>query len=244
MIVVPAGDFLMGSPEDEPGRYDDESPQRGMTLHGFAVSKHEITFDQWFACVSAGGCTGNPVPDDQGWGRGDRPVINVTWHDARQYVDWLSWRTGQAYRLLSEAEWEYAARAGTTGRYAWGDEDPTCEAGPRNAVRFQRCGDDRSRPVGTHAHPNSFGLYDMHGSVWEWVQDCYTRTATSTDGTAFETDSCDLRAARGGSWDVDPRDLRSANRFRIPPDFYSKFLGFRVARSLTSTPLRVAPGRP
>ena len=119
MIVVPAGSFTMGSPDSEEGRSNDEGPQHKVSVRSFAFGKYEVTFEQWDACVAAGGCTHKP--NDKGWGRSDRPVINVSWKDAQQYVRWLSRITGKPYRLPNEAEWEYAARAGTTTRYHWGD---------------------------------------------------------------------------------------------------------------------------
>lgn len=119
MVVVPAGSFEMGSPPDEAERGDHEGPLHEVTLQNFAIGKHEVTFDEWDACVAAGGCSHDP--DDEGWGRGNHPVINVSWEDTQEYVRWLSDRTGETYRLPSESEWEYAARAGTTTRFAFGE---------------------------------------------------------------------------------------------------------------------------
>ena len=182
MVVIPAGSFLMGSPEGEEGRLDREGPQHPVTIGApFALGKYEVTFDEWDACVAAGGCEHRP--DDQGWGRGTRPVINVSWEDAHQYVAWLSGETGETYRLPSEAEWEYAARAGTTTRYFWGDgEDPAC--GSANIYdQVGKAADDyggasfgcddgfaETAPAGSF-RANAFGLHDVSGNVWEWVED-------------------------------------------------------------------------
>ena len=217
MVVVPAGSFLMGSPESEEGRWDDEGPVHEVTIaRPFAVGVYEVTFGEWDACVSGGGC-GGYRPDDQGWGRGRRPVVNVSWEDAQAYVRWLSGRTGEAYRLLSEAEWEYVARAGTTTRYWWGNEIG------RNRANCDGCGsrwdDKQTAPVGSFA-ANPFGLHDVHGNVWEWTEVCY------------EGD-CSRRVLRGGSWVDAPRFLRSAFRYRSTTGGRFGSYGFRVARTLT-----------
>jgi formylglycine-generating enzyme required for sulfatase activity len=163
MIVVPAGSFTMGSPANERGwRRDFEGPQHRVNLpRQFAVGQFEVTFDEWDACVVDSGCNGYK-PSDQGWGRGRQPVINVTWNDAKAYVAWLSNKTGQTYRLLTEAEYEYATRAGTTTAYPWGDE-----IGKNNA-NCSACGSQWDRkqtaPVGSFT-ANGFGLYDMVGNV-------------------------------------------------------------------------------
>jgi formylglycine-generating enzyme required for sulfatase activity len=171
MIVVPAGEFTMGSPTSEKGRQDNEGPQHSVLIaNPFAVSVYDVTFDDWDACALVGGCPRDGGVIDAGWGRGDRPVIDVSWEHARAYVKWLSTMTGKQYWLLSEAEWEYAARAGTTTAFYWGDE-----LGEKNANCYD-CGSEWSRkwtsPVGSFK-PNPFGLYDMAGNVWQWVQDCY-----------------------------------------------------------------------
>jgi formylglycine-generating enzyme required for sulfatase activity len=234
MIIVPAGDFMMGSPKEEKGHYEDEGPRHKVIFaKPFAVSKFEVTFEQWDACVAVGGCA--QVPDSRG-GRGIQPVINVNWHEARQYVAWFSKMTGQTYRLLSEAEWEYAARAGTTTAYSWGDE-----IGKGNA-NCNGCGgrwDDRRlpAPVGSFA-ANKFGLYDMHGNVSEWVEDCWHDNYLGnppSDGSAWATGCPDIsrRVIRGGSWVNDPRFLRAAGRHWVTTDGRFNSLGFRVGRTLT-----------
>ena len=180
----------------------------------FAASRTEVTFAQWDACVAAGGCNGYR-PSDAGWGRGNRPVINVSWNDAQAYVQWLSQRTGQRYRLLTEAEWEYAARAGSTTNFSWGDDDPVCDQSARNGANFSACTDDRTRPVGSF-QPNGFGLYDVPGNVWEWVEDA--------EGSS--------RVLRGGSWGNGPENLRSSVRDWGTPTYRGYINGFRVARTL------------
>jgi len=182
--------------------------------HNFEAGRYEVTFAEWDACVAGEGCNGHR-PSDQGWGRGRRPVINVSWNDAQAYVQWLSQRTGRQYRLLTEREWEIAARAGTTTEYSWGDDPPVCDQNARNGANFTECTDNRSRPVGSF-QPNGFGLYDVHGNVWEWVQDA--------EGTS--------RVLRGGSWLGSPQGLRSAIRVRGYPSIRNGDWGFRLARDL------------
>jgi formylglycine-generating enzyme required for sulfatase activity len=231
MKVVPAGSYFMGSPTTEPGRDNDESPQHPVTIAAqFAVGQYEVTFDEWNACVADGGCNGyNPL--DEGWGRGRRPIIYVNWNDAQSYVVWLSKITGKPYRLLSEAEYEYAARAGSTTAYPWGD------AIGKNNANCNGCGsqwDNRqTAPVGSFA-ANGFGLYDMVGNVWEWTQDCYYDSYTSapSDGSALTYGDCRVRVLRGGSWDNYPRFSRSADRDGLTSDLRNSDFGFRVARTL------------
>ena len=229
MIVIPAGEFMMGSPVTEKGRRDDESPQHKVVIaKPFAVAKFDTTFADWDACVSVGGCT---RASDSFFGRDRKPVINVTWDNAQQYVLWFSKMTGRHYRLLSEAEWEYAARAGTTTAYYWGDE-----IGQGNA-NCASCGsklsDSGTAPVGSFK-PNAFGLYDMLGNVWQWVADCFHRNynGAPTDGSASTSGDCIRRVLRGGSWSPSPQTLRSAGRLANPPDARFYNLGFRVARTL------------
>ena len=229
MVVVPAGEFMMGSPATEKGRNDNEGPQHLVTIaKPFAVSRFDLTFVDWDACVSLGGC---PRVGDSGFGRGTEPVINVSWDDAQQYVAWLSNMTGKPYRLLSEAEWEYAARAGRTTAYFWGDEIGEVNA---NCIG---CGSEwdgrQTSPVGSFK-PNAFGLYDMAGNVWQWVQDCYQRNydGAPTDGSAWTQGNCNFRVVRGGAWDSYPQNLRSASRDGTGADSRTTNLGFRVARSL------------
>ena len=226
MVVIPEGSFTIGTPASE-GRLD-EQPQHRVTIpSSFAVGRYEITFDQWDACKLAGGCRDHAV--DNGWGRGMRPVINVSWQDAVEYIAWLSKKTGARYRLLSEAEWEYAARAGSTTRYPWGD------ATGQNRANFHGSGSKwrNTAPVGSF-EPNRFGLYHTIGNVWEWVQDCWNSSylGAPTDGRAWEAGDCSLRVLRGGSWISAPEITRSASRSWFEPGIRIIVNGFRVARTL------------
>jgi len=228
MVVIPAGSFIMGSSD---GRDHEKPPHKVTIAKPFAVSKLEVTFAEWETCVSGGGCTANPTPSDKSWGKERRPVINVSWTDAQEYVGWLSNKTGKTYRLLSEAEWEYAARAGTTTQYAWGDG-----IGKGNA-NCDGCGSQwdnkQTAPVGAFK-PNAFGLFDMHGNVHEWVEDSYhpTYEGAPEDGSAWTAGGTSSRVLRGGSWSFFPNYLRSANRSFDRPDFRNDYIGFRVARTL------------
>jgi formylglycine-generating enzyme required for sulfatase activity len=230
MVVIPGGNFMMGSPESEEGRSGDEGPQHPVTFaRPFAVGKYEVTFDEWDACVAAGGCKERPA--DQAWGRGKRPVINVSWDGAQQYVAWLAKKTGRGYRLLSEAEWEYAARAGFATRYPWGDE-PGINRANFNGSGSQWSG-KQTAPVGSF-QPNPFGLHDMIGNVWEWTQDCWNDSykGAPEDGRAWETGDCGRRVVRGGSWDYGPQGCRCAIRNWFEPGVRDSNLGFRLARTL------------
>jgi len=199
----------------------------------FAVSKFEVTFESWDACYELGGC--RVRPDDSGWGRGSRPVISVNWDDAQQYISWLSKQTGKDYRLLTEAEWEYAARAGATTAYSWGDE---IKMDGKVMANCFACGSEwdnkQTAPVGSFA-PNAFGLDDMLGNVWEWVEDCYhdTYEGAPDDGSAWNAGDCNQRVVRGGSWGDPSQILRSAFRLRGPVGNRYDGLGFRIARTLS-----------
>ena len=236
MVMIPAGSFIMGSPASEPERSDDEGPQHRVNIRAFAVGKTTITFTQWDACVADGGCNGYR-PDDEGWGRGDRPVINVSWNDAQTYIAWLSHKTGQRYRLPSEAEWEYAARAGTTTRFSTGDCLTTDQANYDGNYPPEGCAEgefhDKTLPVASFA-ANPFGLYDMHGNVWEWVEDCWNDSynGASTDGSAWSSGDGIRRALRGGSWFSYGSWARSAFRLNSTRGYRSSFLGFRLSRSV------------
>lgn len=240
MAVIPEGRFLMGSPADEPDAFG-EAPQRELAIARFAVSQTEITFAQWNACLAAGGCE-DYRPDGAGWEGDDRPVINVSWDDAQTYVAWLSEMTGQDYRLLSEAEWEYAARAQTTpdaprSRFSWGDENPICDRGAPNGAAFEECEPRSTRPARTFA-ANAFGLFGMHGNVTEWVEDCPTEyDPARRDGAAVTSvpqgpEYCAYRVLRGGSWRDAPQLLRSATRKLGAVDYRESAVGFRVARTI------------
>ena len=224
MVVIPPGRFRMG---DLSGRGDDdEKPVHAVTIgYKFAVGKYEVTFDEWKACVADGGCNGHR-PDDRGWGRGRRPVIDVSWDDAKAYVRWLSGKTRQEYRLLSEAEWEYVARAGTTTAYFNG---PSIAKG-----QARYASPDGTVRVGSYS-PNAFGVFDTLGNVWEWAEDCWHdgyHGAPGNGGAWTTGGECDKRVLRGGSWISYPRDLRSALRFWDSSGRRYSSLGFRVARTL------------
>ena len=223
MVRIPPGKFLMGSPENDAGRWDAEDPQHEVTIsNAFEIGKYPVTFDEYDAFARA---TDRKLPNDRGWGRGRRPVINVSWHDAQDYVKWLSGQTGKQCRLPTEAEWEYAARANTQTRYWWGDDIDT-----NNAVYNTT----QTEPVGTFK-ANAFGLYDTAGNVLEWVQDCWHENYNNApkDGSAWlevNGGNCDRRVVRGGSWLIIPLYLRSAFRLRIITDYALNYLGFRIAR--------------
>jgi formylglycine-generating enzyme required for sulfatase activity len=237
MVVIPPGRFLMGSADDEDARGDNEGPQHEVTIgYAFAAGKFPVTFDEWDACVADGGGNGYR-PDDKGWGRGNRPVINVSWNDAQTYVAWLSQKTGHAYRLLSEAEWEYAARAGTTTPFSFGSTISTDQANYNGEITYGTGSEGVYRgqtvPVGSFP-ANRFGLHDMHGNIWEWTEDCYKvlYEGAPSDGSAWRSGDCSDRVLRGGSWGKFPQRLRSANRGGDRPTIRDIGVGFRVARTL------------
>ena len=233
MVVVPSGSFRMGSPSNEPGRDDDEGPQRTVTISkSFAVGKFEVTWAEWGACVADGGCDGSGpegAGGDEAWGKGNRPVINVDWNDAKAYVRWLSRKTGETYRLLLEAEWEYAARAGTTTAYSWGSS-----FGP-NKANCGGCGSrwENTAPVGSFS-ANAFGLHDLHGNVWEWTEDCWngSYSGAPSNGSAWLSGDCERRGSARGSWYGHPLDLRSADRYWDSTAVRGNSIGFRIARTL------------
>ena len=236
MVVVPAGEFMMGSPDSEVHRRMDEGPQRKVTVAApFAVGKFEVTFAEWDACGAAGGCKHNP--SDQGLGRGKRSVFNVSWDDvSKEYLPWLR-KTGKSYQLLSEAEWEYAARAGTTTPFSTGRTITTDQANFSGNDTYGSGPKGQNRRTSIEAgsfEPNAFGLHDMHGNVLEWVEDCYkdSYAGAPTDGSAGPSVLGCSRVARGGSWANLPRDLRSASRRKELPTVRFTILGFRVARTL------------
>jgi formylglycine-generating enzyme required for sulfatase activity len=238
MVVVPAGSFTMGSPAHEEGRSANEGPQRSVSIgKPFAVGRFAVTFDEWDACVAArGGCS--PYISDQAWGRGRRPVIHVSWDDAKAYLAWLSRKTGKSYRLLSEAEREYVTRAGTTTPFWWGASISASQANYDGNVAYAggSKGEYRQRtvPVDTF-QPNAWGLFQVHGNVWEWVEDCYHESyrGAPSDGSAWVSGDCSYRMVRGGSWESGPQNLRSADRDSLSSDNrWREILGFRVGRTL------------
>ena len=240
MILLPAGEFVMGSGLSA-GIYR-EGPEHPVTVPAFALGRSEVTFDDYDLYAKA---NGRRIPDDGGLGRGNRPVVNVSWFEANEYVQWLSAQTGFAYRLPSEAEWEYAVRAGGKrgAPYSTGDCISGLKANFNDALpaTFNNCPSSgisvgKAQPVGSYA-PNGFGLYDMHGNVFEWTADCvhlgYERAPS--DGSAWlqEADgNCTERILRGGSWQSGQVSVRSALRAALGPKEASGLIGFRVARSI------------
>lgn len=226
MVVLPRGSFSMGSPNAEAGRAPNEGPRHPVALvNPFAVGRYEVTFAEYDACVDDGGCAHRP--NDQGWGRGRRPVVDVNWNDAQAYVLWLSEKTGQRYALLSEAEWEYAARAGTTTPWHTGRAILTEDANILSQF-------SRTVTVGAYP-PNAFGLHDMHGNVAEWVLDCEDTGyigVPDNGAPATEGDCAQRRLFRGGSYSGDPASVRSARRLSTQQIARGAGLGFRVARAL------------
>ena len=223
LVVVPAGSFDMGSTSEF------EDPVHRVTIaKPFAIGRREVTFDEWDSCVTSGGC--NTRLDDRGWGRGDRPALGVTWIEAKQFVNWLAQKTGQRYRLPSEAEWEYAARAGSTTAYWWGAEIGSGQANCRECNTGQS---QQSSRVGSY-QPNSFGLYDTAGNLAEWVEDCWNEDykGAPTNGSAWTSGQCRLRILRGGSFDSQARYLRTSSRFRYDTNVRFFANGFRVVREL------------
>jgi formylglycine-generating enzyme required for sulfatase activity len=258
MIVVPPGSFTMGSPADEPERRDNEKQQQVTFARPFALSRTAVTWDQWEACVRDRWCDGvaveialrtreedgQPNPEYKDWGRGARPVVGVSWFDAQNFAGWLNWKTGKddAYRLPSEAEWEYAARAGTTTAYPWGaklDHDYGNFGIPGPGLGGKAEGKDvwtdTTAPVASFP-PNSFGLHDMHGNTFEWTEDCYEadRAHAPSDGSANKEGNCANRVFRNGTFMSNPYMQRSARRGAPYPATRRgrNYLSFRVAMTI------------
>ena len=244
MVRIPADSFTMGSPSSELARDGYEGPQRTVLVAAFELGAYEVTFNQWNACVTDGGCSHRP--GDGGTSQGEAPVTNVNWNDiTQQYIPWLNRKTGKKYRLPSEAEWEYAARAGCRTAFNVGGQCASkIEPGQanflsNNTYNGSTKGEPLMRPskIGSYA-ANNWGLHDMHGNVWEWVQDCYEdgyNKGQASDGSAHraEDSSCGSRVLRGGSWGSGPRGLRSADRSRSAPGDRNSNFGFRLARTVS-----------
>jgi formylglycine-generating enzyme required for sulfatase activity len=245
MVVVPAGRFMMGSLSEGD---DSARPRHEVTItRPFAVAKFPLTFDQWDACARNGPCA--PDVSDSGWGRGPRPVTSVSWDDAQTYLGWLSKITGNRYRLLSESEYEYAARAGSDRIYPWGND---IKLNGQPMANCELCGsqwdgkqaapvcgweeEGQQNPASCSFPANAFGLYDMVGNVWEWTNDCWNPTyeGAPIDGSSWTSGGCKLRVVRGGGWDSDPDDLRASGRYRNYTDARVYIFGFRVARTLSA----------
>ena len=242
MVVIPGGSFRMGDLSDA-GRAS-ERPAHLVTISSFKLARHEVTFAQWDACVAEGSC-GGWWRSDVGWGRRNRPVFNISWNEVQAYIDWLNARAEGNYRLPTEAEWEYAARAGSTTKYHVGDDESQLCLYANHADlstdyewRNLACSDGvgkRTAEVGQF-QPNNFGLYDMHGNVWEWTQDCWHENYTGApgDGSAWANGGdCKQRVVRGGAWYSFPIGLRSAAR--KPLSRWVRFnggVGFRLAQDM------------
>lgn len=229
MVQLPQGSFLMGDMSRPRVGDDNERPVRIVSIeYNFALSVHPVTFNEYDQFAEE---TGRALPGDEGWGRGNRPVINVSWNDARDYVNWLQQQTGEPYRLASEAEWEYAVRAGAGANWWWGN-DPNVGyavcAGCGSAWDAQQ-----TAPVGS-VPANEWGLTDMHGNVDEWVEDCYREdyVGAPVDGSALVFANCNERVLRGGAWFEAARNTRSSSRYRQVPTVANDGIGFRVALSL------------
>ena len=236
LVWLPGGTFLMGQ-DDSP--YDNEKPAHAVRVSTISVGQFPVTFAQYDRYCEA---EGKEKPDDEGWGRGDRPAINVSWEDARAYCAWLSEQTGETYRLLTEAEWEYACRAGSTTRYCFGDDKRELGQHAWYAANAER----HTHPAGAKK-PNTWHIHDMHGNVWEWVNDWYAydfyeqlakaarRGASGREQPASDNptgpESGSFRVVRGGSWDHDADNCRSAFRIRFDPGYRSLDLGFRLSRT-------------
>ncbi len=281
MVVVPAGSFLMGSPNFEIGKpeystnrgerhpcrgakpvpidchEEDEGPQHRVSIpKPYAIGKFTVTFDEWDACTAGGGCKPDkPRPEDRGWGRGRQPVIYISWSDVKAYLRWLSKKTGHTYRLPSEAEWEYAARAGTMTPFWWGDWATTKLANFRHDSEkpnpdrtvggylkvFTDEPDgvfrDKTLPV-DEFKPNPWGLHQVHGNVWEWTEDCYHKdykdkpVELNKTGGAWKVGDCFFRMLRGGSYDTWRHTIRAASRTNGKFDRGRDEWGFRVVREL------------
>jgi len=225
VVELPAGAFNMGSSTGDPS----ERPPHHVTIgQPFAIGKYEVTVDQWNACANGGGC--DKISTDAS-APGNAPVRDVSWDDARKYVAWLSKTSGKSYRLPTEAEWEYAARGGTSTVYWWGDQ-------PRKGTgNCKDCGDPWSDAAPTTVgsfSPNPYGLYDMNGSVWEWVADCWhiSYKNAPTDGRAWDEPACSVRVIRGGSWREGFSYMQSSTRFKYSASVRQSQNGFRVVREL------------
>ncbi|OAD19763.1 serine/threonine protein kinase [Candidatus Thiomargarita nelsonii] len=223
MVRIPAGRFRMG--DIQGGGHDDEKPIHEVSVSAFAMAKYEVTFAEYDKFAEA---TGREKPDDEGWGRGNRPVINVSWHDANAYAEWLSEQTGKQYRLPTEAQWEYGARAGTETQYWWGNEIGS------NRANCDGCGsrwdDKQTAPVGSFA-PNPFGLYDTAGNIWEWTCSEYESPYSGKEQFFVKNiNKINRLSLRGGSWGGDTAWMRSANRDGRGPANRSDRVGLRLAR--------------
>lgn len=235
MAVLPGGIFVGGSPDGDPERSAGERPEARISVKPFAIGRYPITFEQWEQCRADKGCRADP--SDGGFGRGSRPVINVSWNEAAEYVAWLRKKTGRLYRLPTESEWEFAARGGSPSPRFWGRDpdrgcryanvlDLTAQRTVRLNLKAHGCADGFvfTSPAGSF-EPNMYGLFDMLGNVWQWTADCW-------DEQARPAENCRFRALRGGSWMSDASNVRVTARQRTDPEDADINIGFRVARDL------------
>jgi formylglycine-generating enzyme required for sulfatase activity len=221
-IYIGPGTFVMGSPEDETNRYPDERQHTVEIKHGFWMSKYEVTFAQYDVFSKA---ARHAIAYDQGWGRGNLPVINVKWFDAAEFARWLSQKSGHHYRLPTEAEWEYAARAGTTTAFSFGNNEKDFGDYAWNGTNAGK----RTHPVGTKK-PNPWGLHDMHGNVWEWTASIYNEDYDGSELRGSDIKSNEKRVVRGGAWYFFPKGMRSADRRVYSPRRRLPYIGFRIVR--------------
>lgn|GEM_PF-2022687 len=222
-IRIPAGSFQMGSPPNEANHNAAEGPLHTVNIEPFMIGKYHVTFEQWDACVAARGCSYRP--SDQDWGRGNRPIINVSWFDAEEFANWLSYKTGRKYRLPTESEWEYAARAGTTTAYWWGNNLE------RTRANCDGCGSQwdniQTAPAGSFS-PNPWGLFDMTGNAWQWMCSVYASSYEGSENRCVGKENRNLRGLRGGSWYNLPHWMRSGGRYREAPDSRNSYTSFRL----------------
>jgi formylglycine-generating enzyme required for sulfatase activity len=237
MVVVPAGRFEMGSPSDEPERTGGETQVSVSIGQPFAIGKFAITFDEWDACFADSGCNAHR-PHDLGWGRDRRPVVNVSWDDAKAYAAWLSAKTGKTYRLPTETEREYVTRAGTNAPFWWGSSVSTSQANYNGNYAYLGGGSKgeyryRTMPV-SNFEANPWGLSQVHGNVWEWTEDCWndSNIGNPRDGSARKEGDCSRHVVRGGSFYNIPSWLRAARRHWFSTVIRNPVVGFRVARGL------------
>lgn len=228
LVSLPPGEFTMGSNSSDPT----ERPAFRVSIRtAFAIGKYEVTIEQWNACIDGGGCPKVTIDNSR---PPNTPVRDVSWDDAQLYVTWLAKLTGKPYRLPTEAEWEYSARGGTTTRYWWGEQMTTGKANCKD------CGDpwkaDGPTDVGSFA-PNPFGLYDVNGSVWEWVSDCWHSSyqRAPSDGRSWDEPDCRVRVVRGGSWREGAAYMPSTTRFKYDASVRQSQNGFRVARPVNGS---------
>lgn len=231
MVSIPAGSFTMDCSAGDSQCDSDEKPTRRVTVSAYKLMETEVTFAMWDECVAAGGC--GHRPSDSGWGRGSRPVINVSFNDiTQQFIPWLNRTTGQTFRLPSEAEWEYAARAGSNSKYSWGNSI-SCSQARYGRRRGGECSNSADGTVPVKSYPaNAFGLYDMHGNVWEWTQDCWNGNYNGAPVNGLQRGDCAKRVLRGGSWLDNPGYLRVSDRYRNDTAIRYDYSGFRLAQDI------------